>query len=186
MKKVTNKTILKQSENTYQPIEIDGLIYWVDDKPKGFSNGEWMYNEPNNNTLIYQFDYDVYPYETGNKLIAQSRPKLEAVPVIDLDSYIFNFLDKACSDWYRQEYGVMANVPIRKAFIEGFNLDQRKWTDAEILKAIELANEQPYFDKNGNLLLGEGHYLSTEEILEQISQIEVIHIDSHFNILSYE
>jgi hypothetical protein len=29
MKTIINKTILKQGENTYTPVEVDGVIYWV-------------------------------------------------------------------------------------------------------------------------------------------------------------
>ena len=84
LKKITNNTVLKQGDEIYQPVEIDGVICWIDDKPKGFSKGEWMYNEPNNSELVYRFSYDIYPYATGNKIMAQSQDKFEGVPIISL------------------------------------------------------------------------------------------------------
>ncbi len=184
MKKITNKTILKKGENKYQPVEIDGVIYWVDPTLsidevyphiviERLTTGDYMLWQIDNiNDIDRSCQYQI---------IAQSEQRLEGVPVISLDSYIFNFLDKACSDWYRQEYGVMANVPIRKAFIEGFNLDQRKWTDADLLKAIELAREENGWSDNSM-----EYTYTKEKIIEQINQTEVIHIDNQFNILSYE
>lgn len=176
MKKVTNKTILKQGENTYQPIEIDGVIYWVDLKQK-IDSGYYIAID----NSINKHNKNYFRLDNDKKIVAQSQNKLEGVPVISLDSYVFNFLDKACSDWHRQEYGFVANVPIRKAFVEGYNSNQNKWSDADVLKAIELAREENGWSDNSM-----EYTYTKEKIIEQINQIEVINIDSQFNILSYE
>jgi predicted amino acid racemase len=63
MKQITKNTILKQGDKTYQPVEVDGIIYWVD-KEENHWIGAFNIN-----------DKDV---------VVQSQPKLEGIPVIDL------------------------------------------------------------------------------------------------------
>lgn len=32
MKKITNKTVLRQGNKLFQPVEVDEVIYWVDNR----------------------------------------------------------------------------------------------------------------------------------------------------------
>ena len=199
MKKTTSKTILKQGENTYQPIETHGVIYWFNPNILFGMKNDWIIETHNPIVkAIYQLTHDNDDLRIAGykdmKIVAQSQPKIEGVPVISLGSYVESLANKDYKSIivenphcdYQSPKTIDINGELRESFIEGYNSNPNKWSDADVLKAIELAKEQPYFDKNGNLLLGEGHYLSTEEILEQISQIEVIEVDEQFNILSYE
>jgi hypothetical protein len=65
MKQITKNTILQQGDKTYQPVEVDGIICWID-----------------KSTL-------------ADEIIAQSQSKLEGIPVISLDRYVDEaFLEK--------------------------------------------------------------------------------------------
>lgn len=57
MKQITKNTILRQNDKTYQPVEVDGVICWID-----------------KSTL-------------ADEIVVQSQPKLEGVPVISLLDY---------------------------------------------------------------------------------------------------
>lgn len=45
-------------------------MFILDTNPTGFKKGEWMFNEPDNSEMLYQFDYDIEQYPLGNKVIA--------------------------------------------------------------------------------------------------------------------
>ena len=91
MKKITNTTILKQGEKLYHPIEVGSVIYWIDK--------ETMNNVPVG-TMVWNDEDDSF-YRTENvnvlgyhsdkifKVVAQSEPKLEGIPIIN--SKIVNF-----------------------------------------------------------------------------------------------
>lgn len=42
MKKITNRTLLKQGDKTYKPIEVDNVIYWID-KESEIPQYKWFY-----------------------------------------------------------------------------------------------------------------------------------------------
>lgn len=162
MKQITKTTILHCGDKTYQPVQnMDGSIFWED---------------------------------TNYQIVAQSQPRIEGIPVVSLDSYV-NELTKLDlihlikivqkSEDYKSVMGINLENTLKR-LLSNYKSNPNQYTQKDIDKAIELSKEQPYFNKNGNRLSGEGYFLSTEEILEQISQIEIIHIDGQFNILSYE
>jgi hypothetical protein len=67
MKQITNKTILKQGNKTYQPIEVDGVIYW-------YEEDDFKKHYPK----------------------AQSQYKFEGVPIINLDeTWCHHWINKA-------------------------------------------------------------------------------------------
>jgi hypothetical protein len=79
MKQITNKTILKQGDKTYQPIEHDGNIHWVDSSILVGMEGDWV--------------------------VAQSQPKLDGIPVVSLDSYVDRIAKEILPDdsnWQRR------------------------------------------------------------------------------------
>jgi hypothetical protein len=65
MKQITNKTILKQGDKTYQPIEFGGMITWCDEH---------------------------------DGILAQSEPKLDGVPVIEIGSTGFDEFEYTQAD----------------------------------------------------------------------------------------
>jgi hypothetical protein len=185
MKTITNKTILKQGDKEYQPMKVDGVIYWVDKNPKGFSKGEWMYNEPNNDTLIYQFSYDIHPYEIGNKIVAQSQLKLEGIPVISLDSYVEKLAWVSTEKIFPEindEDSTQVEIDKWNAkwegFIDGYKSNPNQYTKADIEKALFL---KAGFDNKGYT-----KYMTNEEIFEQINSISVIEVNDNWEVISYE
>lgn len=161
MKQITNKTKLKQGDKIYEPVEVGGVIYWGDKYAD--INGYYL-DEKNN--INKSFKNNAGFYRGCSKIVAQSQPKHEGIPVISLDSYI----QKLASDRIN-----MYTNEDEQVFIEGYKSNPNQWTDNDIIKTIELAREE--HDR--------GYYLyNTEEILEQINYIELIEIDEQFNIIN--
>jgi hypothetical protein len=83
MKQITNKTLLKQGDKTFQPVEVNKIIYWVDKDVKE--------NEPcfiiTRQGFLGRYEGIAPELLKGNngKIIAQSHPKFEGIPVISLD-----------------------------------------------------------------------------------------------------
>ncbi len=83
MKQITKNTILKQGDETYQPIEVDGVIYWVNkDGVKEWSDWSYNPNTPTPRQVFYRVTEYFMPH--GDKVVAQSQPKLKGIPVISL------------------------------------------------------------------------------------------------------
>jgi hypothetical protein len=176
MKQITNKTILKQGDKTYQPIEIDGVIYWVDKREilpnTWYENSGVLFlsdsvynkgNNPNNsNPIVTDFN---------RSIVAQSEPKLDGVPVVNLDSYVDRIAKEILPDdtnWQR-----------RFDIVKGFKSNPNQYTQADIEKAIELARKHDVDLHNGRgcTLIPQ---ISRNEILQQINSISVIEVDEQF------
>jgi hypothetical protein len=84
MKQITNKTTLKQGDKQFQPVKVDGVIYWVD---KTFIE-EDDYAINLNTKEIRQYDGVKGMDSYWNKIVAQSEPKLEGIPVIDFNDFV--------------------------------------------------------------------------------------------------
>jgi len=95
MKQITKYTRLKQGDKIYNPVEVDGIVYWVGRDLVNVNSNTIPNYCPNSNQVfvgyfeanddeLYQNKGKVHPKE----IIAQSQPKLNNVPVINLDSYI--------------------------------------------------------------------------------------------------
>jgi hypothetical protein len=180
MKQITIETTLKQGDKTYRPIEIDGVFYWVDPTSRIEETYPQIVVEKLDKMRCYtlfQIDnINDIDYMNQSIVIAQSQPKIERVPVIDLYNYIgiqaINQSKKFASKNGETNYIL--------GFINGHQLNQNQYTQKDIDRAIELAREQ--FDFDG-YSLGEN---SKKEILEDINSISLIEVDEHFNIISYE
>jgi hypothetical protein len=179
MKTITNKTILKQGDNTYIPVEVDGVIYWVGDA-EGWSSTKICYN---NDGAIGQ------PINRESKLIvAQSQPKLEGVPIISLDSYVERISNIKHPDESTPGWLDTFSYLERKGFINGYKSNPNQYTQKDIDKAIELAQQQ-YWDIRGFSSNTEGDWsfkYTEEEIFDQINSISVIEVNEQFNIINYE
>lgn len=186
MKKITNKTFLKQGDKIYQPVEVDEVTYWID------TNGikelaDWVYNldTPVSHHMFYKVTESFLPH--GDKVIAQSQPKLEGVLVISLDNYKNILSEQVCK---KQDLagGFSGGIHERSVagmfFRKGYKANPNHYTQKDIEKVIELAR-MTSIEEN---MLGsmQVNKYSKEEILEQINSISLIEIDKQFNIISYE
>jgi hypothetical protein len=192
MKQITNKTILKQGQNTFQPIEVDGVIYWYEDKQipnvgyvKSICLGEIEANKTHGVKLGDKQYVSPFVNKVGEcygcrKIVAQSSLKLEGIPVISLDSYV---QDKA----YKHTENLILSSEGRTqrwwGFIEGYKSNPNQYTQKDIEKAIELAREYTLSEKYGDIVV-DFDYFETQ-IIDQINFISVIEVDEFFCIKDY-
>jgi len=185
MKQITNKTILKQGDKTYQPVEVEGVVYWVDNKPS--KKGQKCYDKSDN--TIFEKEYDSLPHPLTNDnpvnendylpIVSQSQLKLVGIPFISLDLYIENLADN-CVKNHSSNRTLNEDGWMSTGFVYGYNSNPNHYTQKDIEKAIELARERiphPDFDYV---------YEEDQEILEQINSISTIEVDQQFDIISYE
>jgi hypothetical protein len=174
-KQITNKTILKQGDKTFQPIEVDGVIYWIDKEAteckfylhKSFSGNDQIYNVEEDGGSLDDFKRG-QPIGWCSKIVAQSQPKFEGIPIVSLDSYVEKF---------KKEYNSGNNSDVFTKGIEtgieiGYKSNPNQYTQKDIYFAINLAKHPLNY--------------SNEQIFHQINSISVIEVDEQFNIISYE
>jgi hypothetical protein len=173
MKQITNTTILKQGYKTYQPVEVDGVIYWVDEI-------DYTTEYVTNGKKVFKLsDFPEYSTEYienyWQKIIAQSQPRLEGIPVVSLDSYVERLAKEKTRNL---AYSGVTAERSAEIFIwtHGYNANPNHYTQKDIERAIELTKKQTWEDQR----------FDQEEIIEQINSISVIEVDEQFNILSYE
>lgn len=172
MKKITNKTLLKCEDKTYQPIEIDGVIYWETGEPPTFDDVH------NSKPCYYIFERNIIKREyshhvESSTIIAQSQPKLEGIPVINLDDYV----ERLAIENYPFAVGGIGNSENDKKnhFIIGYKSNPNQYTQNDIEKAIEKC-----IDIQTN-----GHQIRLNTILKEINSISVIEVDAFFCIKNY-
>jgi hypothetical protein len=160
MKKITDKTILKQGDKIFYPEQFSQGIYWRD------KDGEYI---------------------TDKKYVAQSTLMVKNLPIISLDSYS-DKLKKGLSEFSKISLETKESFWIGKAAgfgeaLQIYNSNQNTWTDQDIVRAVNLA-------RKGKIKQAWEHYVdydySIEEILKQINSISVIEVDEQFNIINYE
>jgi len=161
MKQITKNTILKQGDKTYQPVEVDGIIYWVDEYVV-CRTGE-LYLTSIQRRIIPKSEGVI---QAGDKIIAQSQPKLEGIPVISLDSYVEKLAD--LKGFYDSTEDNKGNYTT-KAFIEGYKSNPNQYTQKDIEKFYKHVKTHTF-----------------AEAMEQINSISLIEVDEQFNIISYE
>jgi hypothetical protein len=165
MKQITNKTALKQGDKTYQPIEVDGVIYWVDKEAK-IEKGKFFITKENivhNNTGWNYGDVVI---------VAQSQHKLDGIPVVSLDSYADSKYYQL--HWWKKNLDFKeteVDTLEKKSFGKGFKSNPNQYTQADIDKAMSWARDR---------------IESNEEILEKINSISVIEVDENFNVIGYD
>jgi hypothetical protein len=157
MKQITKKTILKQEDKTFQPIEVDGVIYWVD------INQIVSESHDVKDNFIYVEKYHHYC-----KVVAQSSNKIEGVPIIDLESYIQFQANK--------KFTRLCDADKRFVFRVERKSNPNQYTQKDIERAIELARNQSYG----------GFNFSKQQILEQINSISIIEVNENWEVISYE
>jgi hypothetical protein len=183
MKQITNKTIIKQGDKTYQPIEVDGVVYWTS---KEVLDSGYVFTPniliekiickyPNSSSFMVETTGENSPYyvEFLSQIVAQSQLKLEGVPVISLDNYAKKLATKKGLRIYDYD---------GHYFMKGYNSNHNQYTQKDIEKAIDLTRKEIKQVVDGVNIIG----FTNEQIYEQINSISVIEVDDEFNILSYE
>jgi len=109
MKQITNKTVILQVDKTFQPIEVDGVVYWIDNRPPMF-NEYWCYLAENEdivftkNSLPLTWFEKLHDLKNYYTVVAQSKPILNGITVIDLQAHIAQKLASDNGwDWYNTE-----------------------------------------------------------------------------------
>lgn len=170
MKQITKNTTLKKGDKTFQPVEVDGVIYWIN--PKKLVVGEEYNDIVYNKGFVFKTNR---LFENFKEVVAQSQPKLEGIPIISLDDYV--------KPWYKKANELYPtgrlerNHTEQEAFREGVKwkeLNPNQYTQQDIEKVIELSG------------LSGGYPYSKKEIFQKINSISLIEVDKQFNILSYE
>jgi hypothetical protein len=184
MKQITNKTILKQGDKTYQPIEVDGVIYWIDDdltiKDVRPYYGSYHYEK---GVAINKFPDYLTDLSECKLIVAQSQPKLEFVPVITLYWNVEKLAEEYRIVGFETNRNHREATLEKIAFIKGFKSNPNQYTKEDIEKAFDLG----YQCKVNNGYKVNGTYQEDYvKCLEQISSISVIEVGDEFNILSYK
>jgi hypothetical protein len=189
MKQITNKTILKQGDKTYQPVEVEGVVYWVDNKPS--KKGQKCYDKSDN--TIFEKEYDSLPHPLTNDnpvnendylpIVSQSQLKLVGIPFISLDLYIENLADN-CVKNHSSNRTLNEDGWMSTGFVYGYNSNPNHYTQKDVEKAIELAREYTLGERYGGTTVDFDYYEC--EIIEKIISISIIEVDQQFDIISYE
>jgi hypothetical protein len=80
MKQITNKTLLKQGDRTFEPVEVDGVIYWIDEDTTrtqfiGFKG--YCFKEDLTGKIFKHFFTENKWYDDAKVVVAQSQPQLD-------------------------------------------------------------------------------------------------------------
>jgi hypothetical protein len=167
MKRITNKTILKQGDKEFQPIEVDGVVYWLNDNHIESTSsvvGKLVINIKYNQPILFRAHENSDLNECFS-IVAQSSPVLEEIPVIRLDSYI----NKLGREEYDNGLGLIG-------FISGYKSNPNQYTQDDIVKAM--AKMALFATQEGSKCINR-----LREIMQEINSIEVIEVDKHFNII---
>jgi len=107
MKQITKNTILKQRDKTFQPIEVDGVVFW-------YEEDDFKKHYPK----------------------AQSQLRFERIPVIGLDSYVEILADK-CVTTNAGNRTINEDGWMSTGFVYGFKSNPNQYTQKDIEKAIK-------------------------------------------------
>lgn len=183
MKQITKNTILKQGDKTFQPVEVEGVIYWTTGTQPTFDDAHSL------KPCYYIFKGEIIKREyshhkESSTIIAQSQPKLEGVPVISLDSYVENSVNLEFKEEFEIAQDAMPAIwyDLKLKIIKNYKSNSNQYTQKDIEKAIELARKTDFVGVGGDI----GYSFFKSEIFQQINSISIIEIDEQFNIISYE
>jgi hypothetical protein len=155
-KQITNKTILKQGNKTFEPIDHMG------------TNITW---ENENDITVAQLQpilegVPVISLDSYRSILSEKACKKQ-----DLAGGFSG--------------GVHERAVAGMFFRKGYNSNPNKYTQKDIEKSIELA-KKGYDEFGINGFIKHGFDFTKQQILEQINSISVIEVDEQFNIISYE
>jgi hypothetical protein len=182
MKTITNKTILKQADKEYQPRFVmphGKTIYWIDFSKNvlGSDAGTYVWSVRYAKPIIFGEHENSYLKECF-KIVAQSQPKLEGIPVVSLGGYVeklkngiseFTKLSRNEQDryWTGKAAGFGEALQLFKS-----NLNPNQYTQKDIQFVINLVKHPLNY--------------SNEQIFEQINFISVIEVNDNWEVISYE
>lgn len=182
MKKITLNTKLRQNNNIFSAVEVDGVIYWIDPKLpieedypntviEKLTTGEHMLWQIDN---IHDIDRSCQ-----YQIVAQSERKIEEKPIITLNiiQQLINEYRKLyyeCPKEYKQ--GIQYAINIACNYLK---LKNNQYTQKDIEKAIEFGYE--LLRKKTSLT-----DYNKQQILAQINSISIIEVDVDFNIIRYK
>jgi hypothetical protein len=177
MNKITATTRLIQGGKEYQPVEVDGVIYWVD-KTITPEHKEICCFVDGFKTWLDEYLTHVKFTPSIFKIIAQSQPILKGIPVITLNSYVQELAEIAVI-----EKGNLTNEREQIIAIVGWvdGYYQKEFTLADIEKAFELGQESMEYD----IIDGWYSTMNKQQCIEQISTIDVIEVDDSFNVIKF-
>lgn len=186
MKQITNKTVLTQSDVTYQPVEIKKIFYWVKETTDIEYNDFYIVS----NQIKHCTDATKLEDVTVKKIVAQSERMLPNIPVVNQSIYVSEMSwSKLFPVWDSNDVFSEQEMSIRDGFYKGFESNTNQYSLNDIINAIELARDVENWYGGGGRVLSEPEqeYLyTTEQIIEQINSIKTFHVDEQFKILSYE
>jgi hypothetical protein len=171
MKQITNKTILKQADKIYPPVEVDGVVYWIDENVREFEYDWVLYKDLHISKLIWKSDKAPFI----GRIIAQSQPKLEGVPIISLESYVKNLAIEKYGKKHEMLQGQLM------FFKYGYKSNPNQYTQKDIEKAIKLGKLKQELESGVFI-----KKYSNKQILEQINSISIIEVDEQFKVINYE
>jgi len=171
MKQITNKTILKQADKIYPPVEVDGVVYWIDENVREFEYDWVLYKDLHIGKLIWKSDKAPFI----GRIIAQSQPKLEGVPIISLESYVKNLAIEKYGKKHEMLQGQLM------FFKYGYKSNPNQYTQKDIEKAIKLGKLKQELESGVFI-----KKYSNKQILEQINSISIIEVDEQFKVINYE
>jgi hypothetical protein len=183
MKEITNKTILKQGDKTYQPVEVDGVVYWIDESVDQEPN-IWFFSKRLNRPQIAGIS--IASITCQNQIVAQSQPKLEGIPVVSLDNYIPVKCQVALNYWKQfdgeKQKGIVYGIGL---CLEHQKENPNRYTQKDIEEAFlagsyfkeKWVKEIPL--KNSDIVLREP---DVEKYLNHAKCISVIEVDEQFNV----
>ena len=136
MKQITNKTILKQGDKIYNPVEVDSVVYWIDETILTGMKGDWVIETHNPIvTTVCEISRDNADLKMNGykdmKIIAQSQSKLDGVPVIDFNDFVNENGELA---YTQKDIEKAIELAQRFNLVDGFS--EPKYEKEEILEQI--------------------------------------------------
>jgi hypothetical protein len=161
MKQITNKTILKQGDKTFHPLEIDSVIYWIDKST--LADEMVAQSKPIHGVPVVSLDSYV------NELT-----KLDLIHLIKI-------VQK--SEDYKSVMGINLENTLKR-LLSNYKSNQNHYNQKDIDRVVTLAREYTLTEKFGDTTVD--FDLLEQQIFNQINSISVIEVDEQFNVISYE
>lgn len=159
----------------FEAREIDGTIYWFARTIPDDMTDFWYIDH---NNIVRKCAI----YAGGNTfsiIMCQSRPTLDGVPVLDMNSYV----ELMAQNKYPTSGGSAWNptgsdcnqVAKQEGFIEGYQANENVYTENDMYKALSTY-----------IGLHAPHTHPISEILDNINRILVLAVDDSFRIVGYK
>ena len=164
MKKITKTTTLIQNKKEYPAVKINGNVYWFDDwtNISDIKPNDWCVL--NGNSLVLIGD-KLNSENTYEKIIAQKKPILDNIPVVNVD-----YIDFIVKEYSNKTTDISKIEGYKKALIE----HKLFYTQDDIEHVFEMARHK---------FQGYDYSFKFKGILKSINRINVVEVDSDFNVI---